>query len=168
LTRERSLAEAIAAHAAADPSRLAIEDGGRTLTYGELDAAGAAVARKLLDAGAQPEEPVAVCLPRSCEAVVALLGALRAGASYVYVNPEHPPLRQRQLVELAGARVALTGAEHERGLPLEVVRLDAARIGSREPAREVEYPPGGDRLAYVLFTSGSTGRPKGVEVTHRT
>src|SRR4051794_1611211 len=166
-THERSLADAVGARAAADPLRTAVEDGERSFTYGDLDAAASAIAAELLAAGVEAEDPVAVCLPRSWEAVAAFLGTLRAGAAYLPVNPAHPPLRQRELLELANARLALTAPEHQGGLPGELMRLDAGRLASRDPAGEVRDPPGGDRLAYVLFTSGSTGRPKGVEVTHR-
>jgi amino acid adenylation domain-containing protein len=147
--------------------RPAIEDGERRLTYGELDAASAAIASELLEVGVRPEEPVAVCLPRSWKAIAAFLGVLRAGAAYVPVNPDHPTLRQRELVELAGARVALSGRSHERGLPRELIRLDVGRLAEGAAPGGTAIPEGGDRLAYVLFTSGSTGRPKGVEVTHR-
>jgi amino acid adenylation domain-containing protein len=161
-----SLVEAFAARAAADPSRPALGDGRRSLTYGELDAVGAAIAAGLLAAGVEAEEPVAVCLPRSWEAVAAFLGALRAGAAYVPVNPEHPPLRQRELVELSGARVALTARPHGDGLPAELNRLDVHVLAAGDPPGDLSLPPGGDRLAYVLFTSGSSGLPKGVEITH--
>ncbi len=164
---EPSLAEVVAEHAARDPLRPAIEDGEVTITYGELDAAGAAIASELLAAGVEAEEAVAVCLPRSWEAIAAFLGALRAGAAYVPINPDHPPLRQRDLVELAGARIALTGPAHESGLAPGITRLDAGRLASGDLAGGPGFAPGGDRLAYVLFTSGSTGRPKGAEITHR-
>jgi amino acid adenylation domain-containing protein len=162
---DASVPELVAAQAAADPSRPAVEDGARSFSYAELEAAGTAIASELLNRGVGPEERVAVCLPRSWEAVAAFLGVLRAGAAYVPVNPELPALRQRELVELASARIALTRPA-EPGLPREVVRLDAGRLAAGD-AGVIDPPPGGDRLAHVLFTSGSTGRPKGVELTHR-
>ncbi|MGD0274026.1 MAG: amino acid adenylation domain-containing protein [Gaiellaceae bacterium] len=164
---ERSLPAIVADRAAEHPNAVAVEDGERILTYAELDAAGAAVASALLAAGVGPGTPVAVCLPRSWEAVVAFLGILRAGAAYVPISPAHPERRQRRIVELAGARIALSGPEHDAGLPREIVRLDVAKLVATPASPSPELPPGGDRLAYVLFTSGSTGEPKGVEVTHR-
>ena len=161
-----SIPELVAKRAASDPSRPAVDAGDRTFTYGELDAAGTAIASELLDHGVEPEERVAVCLPRSWEAIAAFLGVLRAGAAYVPVSPELPALRQRELVELGSARIALTGPAAEHGLPPEVIRLDAGRLAA-DDAGVIDPPPGGDRLAHVLFTSGSTGRPKGVELTHR-
>lgn len=164
---ERSIAELVEQHAAEHPDAIAIEDGERRVSYAELDLAGNRIAAALRSSGVEDEEPVAVCLPRSWEAVCAFLGALRAGAAYVPVNPAHPAERQRRLLELAGARVALTGPAHGSRLPAETKQLDAGTLalagvdGSPPPPA-----PGGDRLAYVLFTSGSTGTPKGVEVTH--
>ena len=166
---EQSVAELVSRHAVEQPDAVAIEDGGSRLTYAELDAAGRRIAAALLVAGVAVEEPVAVCLPRSWQAVCAFLGIWRAGAAYVPVDPEHPPERQRSLLDLAGARVVLSGPGHDDGLPGGTRRLDAGALALAPPDGEADLPlaTGGDHLAYLLFTSGSTGRPKGVEVTHR-
>jgi amino acid adenylation domain-containing protein len=161
-----SVAGMVLGHAARQPDAIAIEDGERHLTYRELDEASAAVAAGLKRAGVGDKEPVGVCLPRSWQAIVAFLGVLRAGAAYVPTSPAYPSERLRGTLELAGARFALTGAEHGGGLPDEVRRLDVEELVSRGPEGAPPVPGGGERLAYVLFTSGSTGRPKGVEVTH--
>jgi len=163
-----SVAELVGRRASELPDAVAIEDGAERLTYAELDAAGWRVAAALRAAGIEDEEPVAVCLPRSWQAICAYLGVLRAGGAYVPVNPSHPAHRQRQLLKLAAARLALTGEAHGRRLPGGIERLDAEALALTGPSEFASaQAPGGDRLAYVLFTSGSTGRPKGVEVTHR-
>ena len=164
---DRPLAELVSERAAERGTAVAVEDGPHRLTYAELDAAGARIAAALLAAGLDEEEPVAVCLPRSWQAVCAYLGVLRAGGAYVPVNPSHPARRQAQLCQLAGARLALTGAAHGRRLPGRVGTLDAELLVSAGPEPAPPLPAGGDRLAYVLFTSGSSGTPKGVEVTQR-
>src|SRR6185503_5927611 len=105
----------------------------------------------LIEAGVEPGELIAVNLPRSWQAVCALLGVQRAGAAYVPHDPAHPPQRRQALIELSGARRTLEADDVERAI--------AADVMGPEP------PEGGDRLAYVLFTSGSTGTPKGVAVT---
>jgi amino acid adenylation domain-containing protein len=165
---DRSIAELVGRHAAEQPDRVAIEDGERCLTYAELDTAGARIAAGLGALGVEEEEPVAVCLPRSWQAICAFLGVLRAGAAYVPIDPTHPSRRQRQLLELAGVRLAVTGEAHGHRLPPGIGRIDAEAfaLNGGEAEAPATRPPGGDRLAYVLFTSGSTGTPKGVEVTH--
>lgn len=164
---ERSLPALVWDRATEHPDAIAVEDGERIITYAELDAAGAAIASSLLAAGIGPGEPVVVCLPRSWEAVVAFLGILRAGAAYVPINPDNPARRQQRIVELVGARIAVTALEYEAGLPRAILRLKIAKLMATTASPSPELPPGGDRLAYVLFTSGSTGEPKGVEISHR-
>ncbi len=161
---QRSVVNAVVERAAAEPDAIAVEDGELRLTYGELDAAGAAVAAGLRAAGCGEGEVVGVSLPRSWRSVCALLGTVRAGAAYVPIGSEYPQLRKRELLELGGATRLLTDVGAVPDLPpaqlLDVETLAATPSPSREVA------PGGDRLAYVLFTSGSTGTPKGVEITH--
>ncbi|HEY7255561.1 MAG TPA: AMP-binding protein, partial [Solirubrobacterales bacterium] len=135
--RNLSVPTLVAEQIATMPDAVAIEDGDRTLSYAELDRASAAIAATLLAAGVAPGEPIAVDLPRSWQAVCALVGVLRAGAAYVPLDPAHPPQRRRALVELAGARTTLE--------PRDVERAIAAGETGPEP------PEGGDRLAYVLF-----------------
>ena len=160
------LAGIVAVRAAERPGAIAVEDGERRLTYAELDAAAANVAAGLLAAGVGDQEVVGVCLPRSWQAVCALLGVVRAGAAYVPISPAYPAGRQRTLLELTGARFVLSGRDHDRGLPGDVRQLDLETLADSATGGNPPAPAGGDRLAYVLFTSGSTGTPKGVEVTH--
>jgi amino acid adenylation domain-containing protein len=164
---DRSIATLVAERAVEQPEAVVLEDGELRLTYAELDARAAAVAAGLLEAGVEAEEPVGVCLPRSWQAICAFLGVVRAGAAYVPISPAYPAERQRSLLELAGARVVLSGAGHDLGLPPGPRRLDLEALACTVVDGTAPIAPGGDRLAYVLFTSGSTGTPKGVEVTHR-
>ncbi len=166
----RSLPELLGDQVAEQPDAVALEDSEQRLTYAELDAASAAIAGGLRAEGVDPdtEEVVGVCLPRSWQAVCAFLGVLRAGGAYLPIDPEHPTQRARELLELAGARLVLSGDGHDAGLPQATQRLDTEQLIRAEASDAAPAPaPGGDRLAYVLFTSGSTGKPKGVEVTHR-
>ncbi|MBP2473242.1 mycobactin phenyloxazoline synthetase [Crossiella equi] len=122
------------------------------LTYGELADRARRVAGALLTRGVEPGEAVAVTLPKGPDQVVAVLGVLAAGGTYVPVSVEQPQARRERIHARAGVR-----------LVLDADRLAEACSG--EPAEPVfgdEQTP-----AYVLFTSGSTGEPKGVEVPHR-
>jgi amino acid adenylation domain-containing protein/non-ribosomal peptide synthase protein (TIGR01720 family) len=139
---------AFAAQAAQTPHATALVDGTRRLTYAELDAWSDRVAAGL-DA---PEEVVAVEIGRSAELVVALLGVLKAGATYLPVDPAYPAERRAFLREDSGARTTLTAED-----------VRAARTRPAAPGRGTDP----DRGAYLIYTSGSTGRPKGVLVTHR-
>ncbi len=159
-----------AERAARAPGAVAVSHRGEVLTYAELDRRSRALAAFLRARGAGPEGRVGVCVERSPEMVVALLGVLRAGAAYVPLDPQTPRDRLALLLEDAGVATLLTQerlfAELPAGVP-DVVFLDAdrARIEAHAPdAPEAEVFAGS--AAYVIYTSGSTGRPKGVVVPH--
>jgi amino acid adenylation domain-containing protein len=139
------------------------EDG--ALGYGELGRRAARLAGRLRALGVGPETVVPVCLERSTDLAVGLLGVLAAGAAYLPLDPDHPPARLALQVQEARAPVLLAQRRLARRLPafagttcwIEEAGGDEADLAG--PAR-----PG--HLAYVIYTSGSTGRPKGVMVTH--
>src|SRR6476646_11925787 len=138
------------------------EDG--ALCYSEFVGAVNHVANMLRELGIERDECVAVIVPRSPELVVAIHGIIRAGAAYVPIDPDHPALRIRTIIEESGARVLVAGAEYaDLAAELDVSRVEPSTAGADlvEPAASPED------LAYVIYTSGSTGRPKGVEVEHR-
>jgi amino acid adenylation domain-containing protein/FkbM family methyltransferase len=157
--------------AARDPSAFAVRHGSVRMTYGELNARANRLARHLRHAGAGPETLVAVCLERSCDVLVALLGILKAGAAYVPVDPEYPRERIALILEDAGASLAVTQAslaERVARVGTRAVRIDAEWESiAREDGGDLglDIPP--DALAYSVYTSGSTGHPKGVAMSHR-
>lgn len=170
--RESLIPELFEAQAAARPHAPAARHGERTVTYGQLDAHADALAARLLARGVRPGDLIGVCGGRSLEALVALLGILKAGCAYVPLDDDLPPARLRAMAEDAGlsAAVTLPGSTRPvRGLraSVEVGPLDrpapAADAADRARARTASA---GDR-AYVVFTSGTTGRPKPVAITHR-
>jgi amino acid adenylation domain-containing protein len=155
----------VAAHAARTPGAVAASDGSRRLTYRELDAASNGLARRLRASGVGPDQVVGVCLPRSVDLPVALLGVLKAGAAYLPLDPAYPPARLRVLVDDARPVAVVTAPESSSlppGLDVPVLALD----GSEGPALP-EVPVRPENLAYVLYTSGSTGLPRAVGVPHR-
>ncbi|MFC7440505.1 amino acid adenylation domain-containing protein [Laceyella putida] len=153
------------------PDAVAVQFEGGRWTYRELDGRANQLAHFLCKKGIGPGRMVAICVDRSMEMLVALLGVLKTGAAYVPLDPAFPKQRLEWMLEDSGAPVLLTQA---RVLPLlpegsyEAICLDRDWDGvSRESM--VPLPPSAslaDR-AYVIFTSGSTGRPKGVEISHR-
>ncbi len=152
------------------PSRVAIREGNLSITYRELDRRANRLAHHLAASGAGPEERIAVLLPRGIDAVVAMLGILKAGAAYVPLDPGYPRDRLATCLEVAGARRLVSDSTHRidgLGDPERAVLLDRdadAIAAAGETAPDLEVGP--DRLLYVVFTSGTTGRPKGVMVEH--
>ena len=162
--------ELFEAQAEATPAAVAVASGAARLTFHELDARANRLAHHLRGKGVGPESVVGLCLGRSVEVVVAMLGILKAGGAYVPLDPTYPASRLAQLVEDAGARVIVSEDRFAAGLlaTATVVRLDgdAAAIAAESDARVVGEVTSSN-LAYVLFTSGSTGKPKGVAIEHR-
>ncbi|MEU9336453.1 amino acid adenylation domain-containing protein [Streptomyces sp. NPDC048290] len=155
-------------YAATVPERPAIVHGDRVVTYRELDARADQVAAALTALG-HGGQRIALCMDRSPDHAVAVLGVLRAGAACLPLDPAQPAERTAFVLRDAGARAVLTDAAHAEALRtahpgLPVLTLDRLPL----PTADVHVPEvSGDALAYVLYTSGSTGRPKGVAMAHR-
>lgn len=154
------------------PDDIAVSGPDGELTYGQLHVRVARLARRLTDLGVGPEARVALCLARSADAVVALLGVLVAGGVHAPVDLTRPLERTRDtLARLAPVAVIADADSMATALAtgLPVIELSDT-IGGDDPGGEVilpDVPLHPDNLAYVLFTSGSTGEPKGVAMTHR-
>jgi amino acid adenylation domain-containing protein len=169
--RDRSVPDLFEDQVDRTPDAVALEFGGTSLTYRELDRRANRLAHHLRDLGVEAERRVGVWMERSVEAIVALLAILKAGGAYVPLDRLSPPERVSLMlrdasVDLVLAQEELPGDPPGRGV--RVIRVDprARPIGRRPDAR----PPSGtgpDSLAYVMYTSGSTGAPHGVEATHR-
>ncbi|HEY4574263.1 MAG TPA: condensation domain-containing protein, partial [Thermoanaerobaculia bacterium] len=152
-----------------DPAAVALSGDGGEITYGELERRANRLARHLIALGVGPEARVALVAPRSADAVVAILGILKAGGAWVPIDPETPAERVAFL--LADSRPALVLAGEGVRLPESPVpalplaaALERAAAESAEPPAAAVAPEG---LAYVIYTSGSTGTPRGVAVSHR-
>ncbi|HEX3730886.1 MAG TPA: amino acid adenylation domain-containing protein, partial [Opitutaceae bacterium] len=160
------------AQAARRPEAVAVSDGAGTLTYGQLNARANRLARRLIAAGAGPEERVALCLGRSLEMIVAIVAVLKAGAAYLPLDPETPPERLAFMLSDARPRLLVTTEGDRPKVGSEVACLI---LGADEGDGLDRNIADGERTrplhplhpAYIIYTSGSTGRPKGVVVDHR-
>lgn len=166
-----ALDDFVLAAAGAAVDRTAIIAGGEEITYPELtrrvDRLAARIGERL---DAPPETPIGLLLPRSAEVVVAMLATLRAGYSFVPLDPAYPAERLEFICADAGIPALITTAEHLAEVPgLDLPWIDIA-ADANDLAPVADRGPVADpaeRVAYMLYTSGSTGRPKGVRVSHR-
>ncbi|MEM6799522.1 MAG: amino acid adenylation domain-containing protein, partial [Planctomycetota bacterium] len=147
------------------PHAAAVRVAGSMLSYGDLDTRSAAVVSALQNAGAGVDDAVVVCLPRSIDSIVAMLGVWRAGCVYVPVDAELAPQRLAFVAEDAGAKIVIGSSELAPPPGCRVLTLDDALKNGSPGAPAVRLEP--DARAYVIYTSGSTGTPKGVECEHR-
>ncbi|HYX25648.1 MAG TPA: amino acid adenylation domain-containing protein [Thermoanaerobaculia bacterium] len=162
--RRACLYELIGEQVERAPEAVAVSFEGRRLTYRELDERADLLAASLADLGAGPETLVGVCMERSPEMVVALLGVWKAGAAYVPMDPSYPEDRLAYMVTAAGVSLLVADGTAPESLRARtrVVPLDG-ETGTGEGRPGASAGPEG--LAYVIYTSGSTGRPKGVEIS---
>ncbi|MEH1015834.1 amino acid adenylation domain-containing protein [Micromonospora sp. CPCC 206060] len=163
------LTDLLHAQAQRTPHAVAVVSGTDTVSYAELHSRANRLAHHLRDLGVGPEVPVAVCVPRRVELVVALVAVLKAGGVLAPLDPDHPPARLTFQLADSRAAVVLT----ERGLRDRFAASGPATVLVDEPDGRPwpdTVPPTAlhpDNAAYLLYTSGSTGRPKGVLTSHR-
>ena len=157
-----------AAQAARTPEAVAVSSGDDSWTYRELDEAANRLAHLLIGRGVGPGQRVALLLPRSVEAIVAIFAVLKTGAAYVPIDPAVPAARVEFVLDDAAPIAAITTAEltdRIHGRDLLVVDVDDPAVDS-QPTTALPAPDPDD-IAYLIYTSGTTGTPKGVAIPHR-
>ena len=166
------------------PDAIALEFEDKQITYRELNRRANQLAHYLISLGIGPEKLVGICVERSIEMVVGLLGILKAGGAYVPLDPTYPKERLRFMLEDSQVSVLLTqetlvedrGWRIEDGDPRSSIldprlqsSLPRSRLAGNCAGKHENLSPAlkADNLAYVIYTSGSTGKPKGVQIEHR-
>ncbi|MCK0173999.1 non-ribosomal peptide synthetase [Mycolicibacterium sp. F2034L] len=167
-----TIPQLLARRVAADPDAVAVSDGGRGLTYRELDDAANRLAHWLIARGVTRGSRVALLQERSASAVVTMLAVLKAGAAYLAIDPALPDTRIAFiLADAAPVAVVTTGDLRSRveQHPVTVIDADDPAIRSQPdgPPPGPSADPAVDDVAYLIYTSGTTGTPKGVALTHR-
>src|SRR5262249_18684794 len=166
----KTVSQLFAAQASQTPDAIAVVFEQEALSYAQLEARANQLAQHLRALGVGAETVVGLCLERSLEMVVGLLGILKAGGAYLPIDPSYPAQRLTFMLADAGARVLITHSALRDRLDVQAARVPEADGGggaiaappSRAPAAAVRP----QNLAYVIYTSGSTGTPKGVAITH--
>jgi len=173
--KDRCIHQLFEAQAAAVPDAPAVVLGDARWTYRELNERSNQLARLLQAEGVGPEVRVGICLPRSPELWMAVLGVLKAGGAYVPLDPTHA----REAIERSAFVIGESGVSRivtcqalaesfdAGAVPRIVLDGDAAGRLRAQPTDNLPNAASAENLAYILYTSGSTGRPKGVMVTHR-
>ena len=168
---EKCIHQLFESQAARTPDAVALSIEGQEMTYQELHALSNQLAHYLRKLGVGPEILVGICMERSLEMIVGLLGVLKAGGAYLPLDPAYPQERLTLLIQDAQISLLVT---HKRLLAAlsnyaeQIVGLDTDwEILAQESAEHVTSGVEAHNLAYTIYTSGSTGKPKGVLVTHQ-
>jgi amino acid adenylation domain-containing protein len=162
--------ERIRRRAEESAGKTAVVQGGREMSYGELNARANQVAGYLRHVGVRAGDLVGICTRRSAGMVAAMLGIWKAGGAYVPLDPQYPESRLRFMLEDSGARVVISEShvgDKVAGPGVRVVSLDEERGEiEQQSGEEAGWEVSGEQTAYVIYTSGSTGMPKGVMLSH--
>ena len=157
-------------YAAASPTAPALTCDSQTLSYGEVNQRANQIAHYLIACGVVPDVLVGLCIDRSTDLVIAILGVLKAGGGYLPIDLSYPTERLAFMMRDAQAPVLLTEKKLAARLPKHQARTifldDAEALLGSQPTTNPETRVTPDHMAYVIYTSGSTGQPKGCIVTH--
>jgi amino acid adenylation domain-containing protein len=164
----KTIQEQFEAQAARTPAAPALVSGDQELTYAELNTRANQLAHLLRRRGVGPDVCVGLCMERSAELIVGLLGILKAGGAYVPLNPDHPHERLEMQLRESQSSLLVTNDDRKLNFGGEAIDLKGDyEILAAEPNDNPQWITTAENLVYVIYTSGSTGVPKGVAVRHR-
>jgi amino acid adenylation domain-containing protein len=168
--RAKCVHDLFSEQASETPGAIASVFGDHCLTYAELEAHANQLAHYLQSIGVGPESVVGLCLERSLEMIVGMLGILKAGGAYLPLDENYPPEHIAYLVEDAGVSTVLTSNTTNKALIPQSVRTVTLDLESGSFLKQLQSTPVSgtvsNNLLYVMYTSGSSGKPKGVGVVH--
>lgn len=169
--KDKCIHQLFEAQVARTPDSIALIFDERRLTYSELNSQANQLAHYLRAVGVGPEVRVGLCVERSVEMIVGILGILKAGGAYVPLDPAYPRERQAFMLEDSQAQILLTQQRLVTDLNQHSLRTICLDTDWNQISHGMtsDPTPGSlpENLAYVIYTSGSTGRPKGVAIEHR-
>ena len=170
--RDKCISTLFEEQAAKTPHATATFFDGQKLTYKELNEQSNRLAHYLKKKCVKIDTLVPICIERSAEMIIGILGILKAGAAYVPIDPDYPLERIKYMLEDTGATIVLSnkasGLKATGSLNIEVIELDtASKMLQSCSSENMVICRSPQQLAYVIYTSGSTGKPKGVMVEHR-
>ena len=166
--REATLHQLFEQRAARQPEATALRQHGRSLHYGALNAAANRLAHHLRSLGVQNGQNIGLLVDRNFKMIIGMLGILKAGGTYVPIDPAYPEDRCRYLIENSEIDILLSDQDLEAAqLPATIQVVPLAEDGFGDHSEEnLDLPISSRQLAYIIYTSGSTGRPKGVMIQH--
>lgn len=164
--KDTCVPQLVALQAHLKPDAVALVDGDEVLSYRELNRRANQLAHHLRTLGVGPNVLVGVCIERSFEMVVGLLGILKAGGAYMPLDPGYPPERLAFMIEDARVPVLVTQSHLVARLSRSNTHLVCLDEQSQQPDSDLPLSASPSDVAYVIYTSGSTGQPKGVQITH--
>jgi amino acid adenylation domain-containing protein len=166
--KDKTIVDLFEEQAAKTPDNVAVVFEDKQLTYRELNERSNQLAHYLQSKGVTTETLVPVCIERSIEMIIGILGILKAGGAYVPIDPEYPEERIKFMLEDTAGPVVVSSKENKNRLPLpkefEIIEIDNDPSISKQSKNNLHTNVLPNHLAYVIYTSGSTGRPKGVMI----
>jgi amino acid adenylation domain-containing protein len=169
---DKTIVDLFEEQAAKTPGSIAVVFEQDQLTYKQLNDRSNQVAHYIMTKGIGAESLVAVCMERSHQMIIAILGILKAGAAYLPVDPEYPEERITYMLQDTGTKLVISTSQSSPNIPFsdsfEIIELDGQwPLINNRASTNIQHNISGDHLAYVIYTSGSTGKPKGVMIEHR-
>ena len=169
--KDKTILDLFEEQAAKTPGNTALVLNNSAMTYKELNERSNKLAFYLIEKGLKEESFVPICIERSFEMIVGIIGILKAGGAYVPVDPEYPEERIRFVIEDTKASFVISSNESSSKIPsvnnVEIIKIDEKNTGIENQSVKnpgLKIKP--QNLAYVIYTSGSTGKPKGVMIEH--